>query len=80
MSKNRKAIITGASRGIGKAIAFNLAQNGCDLFLISRTNLDLEKVKDEILSHYKVNIFCHELDIANFKSVEKVSAMFILLY
>ena len=72
MFQNKRAIITGASRGIGKAIAFDLAENGCDLFLISRTNSDLEKVKDEILNNYKVNIFCYELDITNFESVEKI--------
>jgi len=71
MFQNRKAIITGASRGIGKAIAFNLAENGCDLFLISRTKSDLNKVKNQILSNYKVNVFCHELDITNFESVKK---------
>ena len=70
--QNKKAIITGASRGIGKAIAFNLAQNGCDLFLVSRTKSDLEKVRNEILNDYKVNIFCYELDITNFESVKEV--------
>ena len=70
--QNKKAIITGASRGIGKAIAFNLAENGCDLFLVSRTKSDLEKVKNEILNNYKVNIFCYELDITNFESVKEV--------
>ena len=70
--QNKKAIITGASRGIGKAIAFNLAENGCDLFLVSRTKSDLEKVKNEILNNYKVNIFCYELDITNFESVKEI--------
>lgn len=70
--QNKKAIITGASRGIGKAIAFNLAENGCDLFLVSRTKSDLEKVRNEILNDYKVNIFCYELDITNFESVKEV--------
>ena len=70
--QNKKAIITGASRGIGKAIAFNLAENGCNLFLVSRTKSDLEKVRNEILNDYKVNIFCYELDITNFESVEKI--------
>ena len=71
MFQNRKAIITGASKGIGKAIAFNLAKNGCDLLLISRTKSDLEKVKNEILNNHKVHIACYELDISNFESVKK---------
>jgi len=76
--QNKKAIITGASRGIGKAIALNLAENGCDLFLLSRTKSDLEIVKEEIICKYKVNISCYELDIGNFESVKKVFKKIII--
>ena len=68
--QNKKAIVTGASKGIGKAISLNLAKNGCDLFLISRTEQDLKKVKDEILKKYKVNVSYNILDITNFESVK----------
>ena len=43
--QNKTAIVTGASKGIGKAISFDLAKNGCNLFLISRTEKDLKKPK-----------------------------------
>ena len=68
--QNKKAIVTGASKGIGRAISLNLAKNGCDLFLISRTEQDLKKVKDEILKKYKVNVSYNILDITNFESVK----------
>ena len=68
--QNKKAIVTGASKGIGRSISLNLAKNGCDLFLISRTEQDLKKVKDEILQNYKVNVSYHILDITNFESVK----------
>ena len=53
---NKTAIVTGASKGIGKAISFDLAKNGCNLFLISRTEKDLEKTKKEILETYNVKV------------------------
>ena len=72
MFQNKNAIITGASRGIGKAIAIELAENGCNLFLLSRTKSDLEKVKREILKKHNIKISCHPIDIGNFESVKKV--------
>lgn len=42
------AIVTGASRGIGKAIALGFAQAGADVVVCSRTLSDLEKVAEEI--------------------------------
>jgi NAD(P)-dependent dehydrogenase (short-subunit alcohol dehydrogenase family) len=44
------AIVTGASRGIGRAIALRLAQDGATLVLASRTEVDLAKVASEINS------------------------------
>jgi NAD(P)-dependent dehydrogenase (short-subunit alcohol dehydrogenase family) len=44
------AIVTGASRGIGRAIALRLAQDGATLVLAARTEADLAKVASEIKS------------------------------
>ncbi|MBI2562654.1 MAG: SDR family NAD(P)-dependent oxidoreductase, partial [candidate division NC10 bacterium] len=44
----RVAFVTGASRGIGRAIALGLADSGADLFLCSRTLADLQAVAREV--------------------------------
>jgi len=44
----RVAIVTGASRGIGRAIALGFAEAGADVVVCSRTLPDLEKVAEEI--------------------------------
>lgn len=41
-------IITGASKGIGKAIAMKLAENKTNLVLVARSNDELAKLKNEI--------------------------------
>ena len=45
---NNVALVTGASRGIGQAIAMGLAQSGADVVIASRKIADLEKVASEI--------------------------------
>jgi len=48
MLKNKVALITGASRGIGKATALLFAKNGAKLIINSKTKTDLEKLAEEI--------------------------------
>lgn len=45
-------IITGASKGIGRAIAEIFAANGHDLFLCSRSSAALYKAVEELVTHY----------------------------
>lgn len=47
-SMPHRALITGASRGIGKATALAFAKAGIDLVLVSRTSQSLAEVSDEI--------------------------------
>jgi NAD(P)-dependent dehydrogenase (short-subunit alcohol dehydrogenase family) len=46
--KGKFALITGASRGIGQAVAIGLAQAGADIAIASRKLPDLEKVAEQV--------------------------------
>lgn len=46
--KNKLAVITGAGRGIGRALAIGYAEAGADVVLLSRTEADLLEVAGEI--------------------------------
>ena len=67
----KTVLITGASRGIGKAIAYEFAKNGYDLYLTCKTNLSLLKyLKEELLKKYQINCQIFQCDMGNFKDVE----------
>ena len=44
----RLALVTGSSRGIGKAIALDFAKNGLDILVTGRNETRLQTVKREI--------------------------------
>jgi NAD(P)-dependent dehydrogenase (short-subunit alcohol dehydrogenase family) len=48
--EGKVAIVTGAGRGIGKAISVSLAKAGCRIVLAARTREQIEVVQEEILS------------------------------
>ena len=66
-------VITGASRGIGKAVAEVFAANGHDLYLISRSDIALYKAMGDLQKKYPdVNIKAKAFDLS--KSVEAKKA------
>jgi 3-oxoacyl-[acyl-carrier protein] reductase len=71
--RGRTALITGASKGIGFATAKVLAEEGCNLILVSRTAADLEAAKAK-LSGTGVSVQVHALDVSLHASVEKLVA------
>jgi 17beta-estradiol 17-dehydrogenase / very-long-chain 3-oxoacyl-CoA reductase len=50
------AVVTGASEGIGRAYAIELAKRGLNVVLLSRSQAKLDKVADEIKSKYSVEV------------------------
>ena len=53
--KGKSAFVSGATGGIGKAIAIALAERGCDLFLTASDNARLSEVENS-LSSYNVSV------------------------
>jgi NAD(P)-dependent dehydrogenase (short-subunit alcohol dehydrogenase family) len=49
--KAKAALVTGASRGIGKVIALSLAEAGADLLLAAPSMDDLQRSGDEAAAH-----------------------------
>jgi len=54
--KGKKAIVSAASKGLGKACAMSLAREGVDLTIMARTLSDLEATASEIESETRVTV------------------------
>ena len=72
--RGRKALVTGASKGIGRACAEVLAEEGCDIVLVSRTAADLEVVRAKIAGEHNVAVRYYALDLSDGKNVDKLAA------
>ena len=71
--EGKTALITGASRGIGRAIARAYAAEGANLFLTA-TNADKLQETRELVSEHGVEATCHLADVSDPKAVESLFA------
>ena len=70
---SKSIFITGASSGIGKALAFELAQQGYRLGLAARSAGKLEEIKAEILANKpEAEVRVYELDVTSYDRVPQV--------
>lgn len=63
------AIITGASRGLGREFALELAQRGRNLILVSLPDPELEILAQTIRSGNNVDVVCFETDLSEKRNV-----------
>jgi 3-oxoacyl-[acyl-carrier protein] reductase len=72
--RGRKALVTGASKGIGRACAEVLAEEGCDVVLVPRTAADLEAARAAIVAKHNVAVRFYPLDLSDSRNVDKLAA------
>ncbi len=70
--ENQVAVVTGAGRGIGHAIALRLAQEGARVASVSRTEANAQKTADEICSSRADAAKAYAVDVSDHGGVQKV--------
>ncbi len=72
--KGKVAIVGGASKGLGRACAEVLAEEGVRLLICSRTQVDLEKAAQEIRDKTKAQVFAFAGDLEQHATIKELVA------
>ena len=72
--KGKTALITGASRGIGKSIATRLAKEGINLCLAARTKGPLDATVEELKKTYGVDVIGVQTDVGKLEDLKNLEA------
>jgi 3-oxoacyl-[acyl-carrier protein] reductase len=82
--RGRTAVVTGGSKGIGKAIALALAKEGVNLVLLARGKEQLEKAVEEIREQNGIRVEALPADISKTESVnaaaQRAKAQFPMIH
>lgn len=77
MLKDKVAIVTGGSRGLGKAIALKLAENGANIAIIYAGNEQTANGTCEQISQYSVKVKAYRCDVSDFDATKELIAQII---
>ncbi|MEI9985421.1 MAG: short-chain dehydrogenase/reductase [Aliidongia sp.] len=69
----KRALVTGASKGIGLATAKMLAEEGCDVVLVSRDATALAKAAEEIRDRAQVSVRVLPADLSKQSEIERLA-------
>ncbi|MFZ4928893.1 SDR family NAD(P)-dependent oxidoreductase [Chryseobacterium sp. Mn2064] len=72
-TKESYAVVTGASQGLGKAFAENLAKKNINVILISLPNQNLKEFSQDLKALYEVKVHYYETDLSVHKNVLKLT-------
>jgi short-subunit dehydrogenase len=61
----KRVVITGGSKGIGRAAAETLAAEGCELLLVARDPSALNEAAEEIRGRFQVAVSTFAIDLSN---------------
>ena len=68
---SKSILVTGGTKGIGKAIIMKFAANGFDVFTCSRNEQELKELKKELEGNYSaVKVFIKQTDLSKKEEVE----------
>lgn len=70
--KGRLAIVTGASQGIGRAIAQGLTKEGASLVICARNTETLEKTASQIREEYKTDVLAMTADVTKPEDIARL--------
>lgn len=72
MIKDKIVFISGASSGIGEAIAKRFAKEGAKLLLCARNVEKLHSLKDELEKNYGTKVYIYQLDVRDKKAIDEL--------
>ncbi len=75
--ENQTAIVTGAGRGIGHAIAVRLAREGARVASVSRTEANAQRTADEINARRANSAKAYDVDVSDHAAVQQIGARII---
>lgn len=68
------ALVTGATSGIGKALAYQLAENGVNIILVARKEKELKSEADSLQTKYKVETKIISADLSKEEGIKSIIA------